>query len=209
MKQILLLIAFLLASITAGAQNFEFLYKGESLQDGATVIIAAEEDDFGDLSCETNPPSDPGNGLVLKLLNASSAQVTASAQVISNTLNPLMVQWCMGGTCTPMIGNFVKTKTFTAKSIEQVQFDATNIQSEGTLTATLSVQLGGTTRTVNIQFVNSDTDGIKEVKSEKVKSEKTAGVYDLSGRKINFQFSTFNSQLRSGVYIVNGKKYIK
>ncbi|MBR4643555.1 MAG: CotH kinase family protein [Bacteroidaceae bacterium] len=35
-----------------------------------------------------------------------------------------------------------------------------------------------------------------------------AEVYDLSGRRINSQLSTFNSQLKKGVYIVNGKKVL-
>ena len=34
-------------------------------------------------------------------------------------------------------------------------------------------------------------------------------IYDLSGRKINCQLSTANSQLPKGLYIVNGKKIIK
>ena len=34
-------------------------------------------------------------------------------------------------------------------------------------------------------------------------------IYDLSGRIVNTQLSTPNSQLRKGVYILNGKKYIK
>ena len=52
------------------------------------------------------------------------------------------------------------------------------------------------------------TTGIGEVKNERVKSEKyNDAVYDLSGRKVNFQFSTFNSQFRrKGIYIQNGKK---
>ena len=33
-------------------------------------------------------------------------------------------------------------------------------------------------------------------------------VYDLSGRKVNSQFSIFNSQLKKGVYIQNGKKLL-
>ena len=49
--------------------------------------------------------------------------------------------------------------------------------------------------------------GISEVKNERVKSEKYDDViYDLSGRKINSQFSIFNSQFPKGLYIVNGKK---
>ena len=35
-------------------------------------------------------------------------------------------------------------------------------------------------------------------------------IYDLSGRRVNCQFSTFNSQLkRKGLYIQNGKKVVK
>jgi 3',5'-cyclic AMP phosphodiesterase CpdA len=40
----------------------------------------------------------------------------------------------------------------------------------------------------------------------RVKSEESDAVYDLSGRRINSQFSTLNSQLPKGIYIVNGKK---
>ena len=48
--------------------------------------------------------------------------------------------------------------------------------------------------------------GISEVKSEKYDD----AIYDLSGRKVNFQFSTFNSQFRKkGLYIQNGKKVVK
>ena len=45
--------------------------------------------------------------------------------------------------------------------------------------------------------------GISEVKSEKYDDT----IYDLSGRKVNSKFSTFNSQLKKkGIYIQNGKK---
>ena len=40
-------------------------------------------------------------------------------------------------------------------------------------------------------------------------SNSDAAIYDLSGRRINSQFSTFNSQLKKGVYIQNGKKISK
>lgn len=50
--------------------------------------------------------------------------------------------------------------------------------------------------------------GISEMKNERVKSEDYGdATYDLSGRKVNSQFSTFNSQFRKkGLYIQNGKK---
>ena len=43
----------------------------------------------------------------------------------------------------------------------------------------------------------------------RMKNEGSDGaIYDLSGRKINSQFSTLNSQLPKGIYIVNGKKVV-
>ena len=47
--------------------------------------------------------------------------------------------------------------------------------------------------------------GINEVKSEKYDD----AIYDISGRKVDFQFSTFNSQFRKkGLYIQNGVKRV-
>ena len=43
---------------------------------------------------------------------------------------------------------------------------------------------------------------------ENRKSTIENAVYDLQGRKINSQFSIFNSQLKKGLYIVNGKKVL-
>ena len=46
-------------------------------------------------------------------------------------------------------------------------------------------------------------------KELRVKNEESvAAVYDLSGRRINSQFSILNSQLKDGIYIVNGKKIL-
>ena len=52
--------------------------------------------------------------------------------------------------------------------------------------------------------------GINEMENDRVKSEKYDNtLYDLQGRKVDFQFSTFNSQFRKkGIYIQNGKKVL-
>ena len=55
----------------------------------------------------------------------------------------------------------------------------------------------------------TDTDGIIEVKSERVKSEKCDNaVYDISGRKIDSSLFTFHSSLKKGIYIIGGKKVV-
>ncbi len=150
-----LLTALFAIFMTICAQNFEFQYQGKSLDNGTTVAFAAQQNDFGELACETNPSSNPSNGLVLKLLDVTNADVSASLRVQSNTLNPAMMQWCMGGNCTLLSGTSTINKTFTANTIEQVQFDATNIQAEGTLEATLSATVEGVTKSVNILFTNN------------------------------------------------------
>ena len=205
MKQILLLTAFLLASAAVSAQGLEFKYKGESLTDGATVTIAAEEDFFGELSCETNPSTAPQDGLVLSCPASFGGTVIATLQILSNTLNASVIQWCMGGECT-LVRQEQLSKTFDSKSSILVLFDATNITGEGALMAKLSVQLNGIARTVYIQFVNGDADGINSIKNEKIKDK--SGVYDLSGRKINVQCSMFNVQSNK-LHIQNGKKFYK
>ena len=58
-KNLLSLVVMLLMSIPiVEAQTFEFRYHGESLADGATVTIQAEEDEwgFGEMNCYLENP---------------------------------------------------------------------------------------------------------------------------------------------------------
>ncbi len=50
--------------------------------------------------------------------------------------------------------------------------------------------------TTGIDFVQRSTNNVQRI-------------YDLQGRKINSQFSILNSQLKKGLYIVNGKKMVR
>ena len=160
-KLLAIAIVFSMSVSSMVAQTFEFRYHGETLADGATVTIAAEEDEwgFGEMWCYTNPSSDPNNGLVLKLLSGSQAQVSVATLTINeNTLNPLGLSWCMGGNCMYFGNNVSLTKeNFTVKNgSENVQFDAENIQSEGHLLATLTATIRGETHTVKIKFTNGE-----------------------------------------------------
>ncbi|MCR5157568.1 MAG: hypothetical protein K6D37_00415 [Prevotella sp.] len=155
-RRLYTLLTTLFATLTvAFAQNFEFQYQGKSLDDRATVAISAGKNIFGETACETNPSSDPQNGLVLKLLNATTAEVSASMQILSNTLDGATLQWCMGGNCILVSTGSTENKSFTASTTETVQFDAANIQSNGSLEALLSVTISGVTKRVNIIFTNN------------------------------------------------------
>lgn len=155
-KNLLTLVVMFLMSIpVVGAQTFEFRYHGESLADGATVTIQAEEDEwgFGEMGCYTNPSSDPNNGLILKILSGSQNSGDATLKIEENSLFPERILWCMGGNCM-MVMNPSITKPFTAENgICLVQFDAENIQSEGHLLATLTATIGSETHMVKIKFV--------------------------------------------------------
>ncbi|MBR5031039.1 MAG: dockerin type I repeat-containing protein [Muribaculaceae bacterium] len=157
-KHLLLIAVVLLLSVpSALAQTFEFRYHGESLADGATVTIAAEEDDFGVIACETNPSSNPNNGLVLQMLSGNNAQGTATMTVVENTFICENITWCMGGLCSPFGNNTSLTKDFIANNGTcQVQFDAIDIESDGYLLATLTATVDGVTRMVNIKFINGE-----------------------------------------------------
>lgn len=191
-KSLLVIVALLsLAGGSVKAQTFEFQYQGQSLKDGATVTIAAEANAFGELSCETNPSANPNNGLVLKLLSGSTANVNASLQVTHNTLSPQMLQWCMGGECTPFANTDALKKQFTVNDVVQVQFDASNIQSKGYLLATLKASVSLETHRVNIQFTNGETANVSEFTEN---GRQTPRIYDLKG-------CLMEGHIPSGIYI--------
>ena len=221
-RLLLLLTTFLFAGWVAAQQTFEFQYQGVSLEDGATVTIPAQEDFFGELSCETNPWENPSNGLVLQMQGLPAGDVQAVLQIQNNGLGASMMQWCMGGVCSMAMNKTSLTKTFAPNGTIQVLFDATNIKGNGNLLATLTVTQNSQTRKVGILFTNEDATGISEIQNSKLplrsrvplatpsafKIQNEGVVYDLSGRKLNSQFIIHNSQLGKGVFIVNGKKVI-
>lgn len=140
--------------------SLEFQYEGKTLEDNSTVVIEAKKDDlgFGGLNCETNPINNPLNGLIV-VTSKGGQNGIAKMEILGNTLNPGIVQWCMGGTCVSMNGKTSFEKSFTTddNGIAQVQFDANDIKSEGSLEARLTIIIGSHVQTVNIQFVyNSD-----------------------------------------------------
>jgi len=54
--------------------------------------------------------------------------------------------------------------------------------------------------------IEGESTGIRPNSLTPTLSEGEGAIYDLSGRKVNSQLSTFNSQLNKGIYIINKKK---
>lgn len=154
-----LVVACVMAMPSVVAQTFEFRYQGQSLPDGATVTIAAEEDEwgFGEMCCYSNPSSDPNNGLILQVLSGSGVQGNATLTIDEKTFEVTRLLWCMGGSCMQIGESTTINKSFTDNNgICQVQFDAENITTEGHLLATLTATIGGETHVVKIKFTNGE-----------------------------------------------------
>lgn len=201
MKKFLLVMMALLSifGMSVKAQSFEFQYQGESVQDGDTVTIKAETNVFGELSCETNPSANPNNGLVLRIPETMKGRVNAQLEILNNTLNARMVQWCMGEECIMVGNNTSLTKAFDAKEIITVLLEASNIQGSGSLMAKLSVSLNGQSRVVFVQFTNGDTTGIHRMQQTSASQR----VYGLNG-----QLLSHGKGLSKGICIVNGNKVV-
>ena len=197
-KHLLLILTILVGATMAKAQNFEFQFQGNSVEEGGTVTIPAVPDDygFGEYWCESNPSSNPNNGLILKLLSGSTASGSATITIERNTLNPKILKWCMGGLCTLFNEKTTLDKTFiVSEGSVQVQFDAENCQDEGDLLATLTATIGNETHTVKVLFTYSSS-GIGSIKSNSLVTE----YYTLDGRRLE--------RPTKGIYIIRGKKII-
>lgn len=199
-KHLLLTLAvLLLTATTAKAQSFEFRYQGNTVPEGGTVTIAAVPDDFGfgEYWCESNPSSNPNNGLILKLLSGTTASGRANINIERNTLNPQTLKWCMGGECSLLNDKTSLDKTFSVSNGNvQVQFDAENCRSVGDLLATLTATIGTETHTVKILF----TYGTSDINNVNGEIQQDNVYFDLNGRRVD--------NPTKGVYITNGKKIV-
>lgn len=56
---------------------------------------------------------------------------------------------------------------------------------------------------------NNDASAINDIQEETINGKPTDGaIYDLTGRKVNWQLATGNWQLPKGIYIRNGKRFL-
>ena len=202
MKNYFISLLFLTTMVgVSQAQDSYFRFHDSRVDDQGLVTIFAEPDSFfpDEKNCMTNPPSGPKQGLVLVVDENGSKSGTATLEILSNTLNATMIQWCMGGTCELMNSATKLTKSFTAGEggIVQVDFDANNVTGEGVLEARLTATVDGKTITVNIIFQPNNTTGLSGVIKDDKDDEKC---YDLKG-------SPYRQGSR-GIYILHGKKYV-
>lgn len=161
MKRMAIVAMLQLACLIISAQSFEFQYGGKSLEDGETVTISAEEDAWGILSCETNPASNPKNGLMLKILNSQKSEVRVELEIVEQTFEANMIQWCMGGNCVMFGKNNYLVKEYTSTGEEQVQFDASDITSKGHLFAKITATCSLESHFVYIKFVYGEETSIR------------------------------------------------
>lgn len=201
-KFFITLLLFLATPLAILAQNIEFQYQGKPLENGA-ISIEAEVDFFGELACETNPAEAPETGLMLVSKDGSTMSGTAHLKITEHTFRAKTIQWCMGGSCSPMNSDVTElNKTFLGNKV-QVQFDAYTIRKEGHLLAQLDVSVSGEDLSIIIEFLNGEASGIRNLSS----FEGKADIYDMSGRLVMKNADAIaRQQLKQGVYIVKDNK---
>lgn len=161
MRKMMMAVLLLIGMTQMMAQSFEFQYQGQALDDGATVTIAAEENAWGELACETNPSSNPTNGLMLKLLSGTTADVKAELKIEENTWDDAFVQWCMGGLCVALTNGDYLSKDVTVNGSEQVQLDVTRFSATGHLLAKITVTKSMEKRSVYVKFTHGESSSLK------------------------------------------------
>lgn len=142
--------------VSLQAQEFEFQYKGTVYKDGTKLTINAENNMFGELACETNPSSNPNDGLLIVGKDGAHLSGKAHLTILKHTFKANIVQWCMGGSCVLMKTITELDKTFEGNAV-QVSFDAITICQEGYLVAKLDVTVGNKSQSLYIEFSNGET----------------------------------------------------
>ena len=199
------MVSLFLTGTAVKAQNMAFFYNGEGLPNNATVTIPAEENDFGELACYTNPSSPgAGEGLVFKYSGTGfgpSVMVGATLTVLHNTLDVDLLKWCMAGDCYPMndVESMYRAISVHRGEKEPIEFDAEGINATGYLKAQLEITYGDEQRCVYIVFTNGETVGIDAIHQSPVTNNQ---YYTLDGRMLQ------GEPTQKGVYIQNGKKRI-
>ena len=181
------------------SQDAFFKYEGKTLENDCWVEIGAQPDSFfPDVkNCMTSNPSDPSNGLYL--VAPPNSLVSATLQILSNTLNPIIVQWCMGGLCQVVTEDKIVEKEFTVgdDGCVAVEFDANDVGNEGQLEAKLTVMAGSSTISVNIRFAGSTATCLERIEDGKAGD---GSCYDLHGHPC--------SPDHRGITLQKGKKYV-
>ena len=200
MKKILTLFLVVFGAVQMSrSQDVFFRFDGKTLENSSWVEIGAQPDSFfPDVkNCMTNNHSDPSSGLFL--VAPPNSSVSATLEILSNTLSPLMVQWCMGGLCQVMAEDQSLEKSFTVEDdgCMAVEFDANGVGNEGQLEAKLTAMVGSNSISVNIRFVGSTTTCLERIDDGKTADSKC---YNLHGRPC--------PPNHRGVTIQKGKKYV-
>ena len=197
---------------TAG---FEFRYGGNSLEEGATVVIKAEKDVNREMNWTTNPESNPKNGLILATLDGKKQLGQARLEILNSSFPAELpieedpgLSWKMGNMdyilIKPESGSLDYNFCTDDEGIVMVELYTRSLRSEGFIDACLTSAINGKKRTVNIKFINEEDTAIKDIQ----KGSKPFDVYSLNGVKIRKGVTSLDG-LPRGLYIVNGRKVVK
>ena len=212
MRKIYLSLFLSVVCVAANAQIAAFRFHGQLLEDNSLVVVEAEEDDFGELSCMTNPYSNPTNGLQFVNLTGGDLTGNSTLTITSNSFNSPRFQWCMGGMCMTF-SELTQTKAYTVLANSSINVDFDAYPSEyGELQAKLSALANFQTFSVQVKFVYSDPAHISGTETD---VNSPVSVYNLSGDLVmKAADRSMLSLLQRGVYVyktttVDGKTEVR
>lgn len=195
MKKIIL--TSLLAILSIGysvAQTFGFTYKGEKLEDGATVTFEADYDIMtGKNICAT------ATVLSLKDFTPTGEEKSYDVNFVitRDDFDIKAKQICFGGNCWQIQGNSQAYTFQSAKEVEATLIDITP-GKYGKATSVLTVKRGTETHTVNIEFTYSDPAGITNTS----RNAELSDIYSVDGRLVRKGVRINEVKDLKGLYIV-------
>jgi hypothetical protein len=219
-------ISYVPATITFSEEGYSTYYNSKQdavLPAGMKAYIVTASENGTTLTYQTIADGDTWNNRTVPAGTAVMLQ-TAASTTTQNISVPLASPTAAAITQTNLLQGSDVAKTTTGEGKHyKLSYGASNGANANTLgwywgatdgaaftsgahKAWLALPTSYATR----QFIGlPDADSETGLNEElRVKSEECNAVYDLSGRKINSQFSILNSQLPKGIYIKNGRKEV-
>lgn len=210
MKKIYTIMAAALVAVSASAQKFSVTWFGETVADGSTIAIQAEEDDlFGDgsfvfVEAKSNPTM--ATGMFFENLSGGALNVTIKATVLETSVTGSYgLQMCCGGNCQ-RANDGLLTKAFnTATDVMsgdpahipfQYDLDFGEVGNYGAVKTKVEISAGGESMTFYVNFVYSD--------DASVNSATANGYFRMFDGGVSYSFAK-NAKRVLNVYSADGK----
>ena len=210
MKKIYTIMAAALVAVSASAQKFSVTWYGETVADGSTITIQAEEDDiYGDgtfvfVEAKTNP--NLSTGMFLENPSGEALDITIKANVLEASVTGYSLQMCCGGMCQRAVdGAITKNFSATTKDVQtgnvkhipfQYDVDFGEVGNYGAVKTKVEISAGGESMTLYVNFGYSEDASVNNATAN--------GFFHIFEGGVNYSFAKSAKRVLN-VYSVDGK----